>query len=277
MMYSNKLAVAVKSNGKVLREFKDTVYVPFGTEYTLLIKNLNSVRALVDVSIDGTDVGGGVSFVIPANGEIELERFITNGNMSAGNRFKFIERTGAIEAHKGIGISDGLVRISYQFEKAAPAYVSPTKCDAYPLTMRNDFYFGQNTPMYRGTTGDVHYKGLLGSTVCNQTYDSYSLNDCTVGAAASTVTQNAVNLSTNEVGITVPGSLSTQQFSQVSSFQTEKEEFVMVIRLLGETEAGKQVKAPVTVKTKPRCVTCGHQNKATAKFCSECGTSLEIV
>ena len=30
MMYGNKLAAAIKVNGKVLREFKDTVYIPFG-------------------------------------------------------------------------------------------------------------------------------------------------------------------------------------------------------------------------------------------------------
>jgi hypothetical protein len=35
MMYSNKLAVAIKANGKVLREFKDEVYIPFGQEYSL--------------------------------------------------------------------------------------------------------------------------------------------------------------------------------------------------------------------------------------------------
>jgi hypothetical protein len=265
MMYSNKLAVAVKSNGKVLREFKDSVYVPFGTEYTILIKNLNSVRALVDVSIDGTDVGGGVSFVVAPNSEVELERFITNGNMNVGNRFKFIERTGAVEAHRGIGVEDGLIRISYQFEEAVPAYVPPTKWDVVgPGTLRGGYY---------GSAGDVHYKGLMGSTVC---HDSYSLNS-TVGATSCSVTNNAVNMSTNDVGVTVPGSLSTQQFNQVASFRTEKQEYVMVIRLLGETETGKQVSAPVTVKTKPRCITCGHQNKATAKFCSECGTALQIV
>ena len=39
MMYLQKLAVAVKVNGKVLREVGDTVYIPFGSEYSILIKN----------------------------------------------------------------------------------------------------------------------------------------------------------------------------------------------------------------------------------------------
>ena len=73
MMYKNKLAVALKSAGKVLREFKDEVYVPFGSEYSIFIKNLNSVRALVTVSVDGEDVGEGTKFVIDANDSIDLE------------------------------------------------------------------------------------------------------------------------------------------------------------------------------------------------------------
>jgi len=46
--------------------------------------------------------------------------------------------------------------------------------------------------------------------------------------------------------------------------------------LLGETEDNKPVLQPVNVKMKPKCTSCGKQNKATNKFCSECGTSLEL-
>ena len=95
-MYQNKLAVAIKSSGKVLREFEDNVYLPFSTEYSIFIKNKNSVRASVKIEIDGVDVTQGVSLVVNPNDEIELERFIKNGNLNSGNRFKFIERTSAI-------------------------------------------------------------------------------------------------------------------------------------------------------------------------------------
>lgn len=273
-MYNNKLAVAVKSNGKVLREFGDTVYVPFGTEYTILLKNLNNVRALVDITVDGVDVGGGQSFVLPANGEVELERFLTNGNMFVGNRFKFIERTGAIEEHRGVGISDGLIRISYKFERV-PIYT--------PLPVWRSMGSGGQLGGQGGiwTKGAGDYTGPYYAT--NATPDSYvaqgtsgQLMNCSVGeASATSINTSSVDVK-NDVGITVPGSISEQKFESVSSFATEHTEHVMVIRLLGETE-GKQVKKAVTVKAKPRCVSCGHQNKATAKFCSECGTSLQIV
>jgi hypothetical protein len=49
MMYHQKLVASIKANNKILREFKDTVYVPFASEYSILIKNLNTVRAVVNV------------------------------------------------------------------------------------------------------------------------------------------------------------------------------------------------------------------------------------
>ncbi len=116
MMYESKLAAAIKVNGKVLREFKDTVYVPFGSEYSILLKNLNTTRCVVNVSIDGDDmVPGGL--VLNPGQECDLERSIKNGNLKEGNRFKFIERTGSVEKHRGVKLEDGLVRIEFQFEK----------------------------------------------------------------------------------------------------------------------------------------------------------------
>ncbi len=35
MVYNNKLVVAIKVAGKVLKEFGDVVYIPFGSEYTV--------------------------------------------------------------------------------------------------------------------------------------------------------------------------------------------------------------------------------------------------
>jgi hypothetical protein len=80
----------------------------------------------------------------------------------------------------------------------------------------------------------------------------------------------------NDAGITVPGSKSTQKFTTVTMGALDPEKHVIVLKLLGETADNKPVMQPVTVQHKPECVTCGHRNKAHAKFCSQCGTALEI-
>jgi hypothetical protein len=125
MVYQNNFVATVKVGNKILRENQNTVIVPFGSEYSIYLKNLSTVRALVRVSVDGKDATEGVWLIVNANSPLELERYIKNGNMSRGNRFKFIERTGAVEEHRGIGAEDGLIRVEYKFEKIVQPNVWP--------------------------------------------------------------------------------------------------------------------------------------------------------
>ena len=117
MVYSHQFVAAVKVNGSILREAAGKVAVPFGSEYAVYLKNLASVRAMARVEIDGTDATEGTWLVLAPNSSMDLERFIRNGNLQSGNRFKFIKRTPKIEEARGIKGEDGLVRIEYKFEK----------------------------------------------------------------------------------------------------------------------------------------------------------------
>ena len=259
-MYNQKLVASIKSKGKVLREFKDTVYIPFASEYSILLKNLNTTRAVVNVFIDGENaVPGGL--VIDPGRTVDLERWIKNGNLSEGNKFKFIERTSAVEnGPRGIKLEDGLIRVEYQFEISRPI-----------INISNTLW---NTPVYgngvmrgiSGSTGD--WAGPAGAVTC-----SASLNS--VSASSFDVTASAASFQ-NETGITVPGSKSTQTFQTVTVGALESTVHNIVLKLVGDLGNNKPVEKAVTVKAKPKCTTCGHQNKATAKFCTECGTALEI-
>lgn len=263
-MYDNKLAVAIKSAGRVLREFKDTVYLPFGCEYSVLIKNLNTVRAVVSVYIDGNNAGDGKEFIIQPNSELELERSIVNGNLNKGNRFKFIERTEQIEQHRGVGVDDGIVRVEFDFEKKQPPIrITPGPWDHYPWD--HDPYH----PRVFYTASNIDPGNILRSHTSVPTKGSSS------GTTSST--HNDANSVISDVGITVPGSVSNQQFTYGDHFLTENNPRVIILKLLGKTEQDRVVQQPVTVKAKPKCVTCGRVNKATSKFCAQCGTSLEIV
>ena len=273
MMYNQKLVASLKANGKILREFKDQVYIPFSCEYSILIKNLNTVRAIVNVFIDGENQTPN-GLVIRAGQEVDLERSIKNNNLHEGNKFKFIERTGSVEKHRGVKLEDGIVRIEYQFEKIMPPIAWPAYEKPAPYYREKDWWsttYGSSGQILRSAV-----TGIGGSTTSAQMMNvSTSSATSTYGTTKGTFSDTS-KLFQNDAGITVAGSKSDQKFGVTPWFPTETEKHTIVLKLLGETADNRPVERPITVKSKPKCVTCGKQNKAKSSFCTECGTALTL-
>lgn len=127
MMYQSSLVAAIKVGGKVLKEFENKVYLPYGSEYEIYLKNLDpSRRVKVEVEIDGSS--SQKALVLNPKQEFSLDRFL-----STANKLKFIERTETIENHRGIKASDGLVVLTYCFEAPAPHWYSTAVCNSMPV------------------------------------------------------------------------------------------------------------------------------------------------
>lgn len=238
MFYMKNFVVAIKCDGKILREQKDVVYLPFGKTYSILIKNLYSRKASVGVEIDDQDVLGGKRLIVDANCDVELERYIAD--LNKGNKFKFIEFTEDIEQYRGRKISDGIVRISFKFEK----YVEPIQWSwtYYP---------------------SVTYKPCSTGTWY---ISSNNVNNC----SSSSINYN------NDYGITVPGDISEQKFQYGHINTLENEEHVITLQLKGYNKNIK-ISEPLLVNKKIKCLICGKLNKNYNKFCFNCGASLIIV
>ena len=302
MMYNNKLVASIKANGRILRENKETVLIPFGSEYSFLLKNLHTTRAVVNIFVDGENVVEG-GLVLDPGREVDLERYVKNGNLTEGNRFKFIERTSSIEKHRGVKLEDGLIRIEFQYELPRPITNLGQKW--IPGHYEYDWYQANNTlnrglfndKMYGGTTGISGSTGdRFSVTASGATYSTnvggvmrgvdFSKGESVKATASAAINQVApqtgelhdgmATCDWNDVGITVPGSKSEQRFQTVTMGAMDPTVHSMVIKIVGDLGHNKPITKPITVKAKPKCVTCGKQNKATAKFCAECGTALEI-
>jgi hypothetical protein len=272
-MYQNKLVASLKANGKILREFKDTVYCPFGAEYSILLKNLNTVRAVVNVYIDGEDMLPG-GLVLNAGQEVDLERSIKNGNLMEGNRFKFIERTNTIEQFRGVKLEDGLIRVEFQFEMPKiTTYINDTwqNKEWVPGHWRDKPYY------VGGILRSVDYSAGENTRISATSAMNSTLRNMNLSAKAEVHDGMAtMDWCANETGITVPGSKSEQKFQTTTIGALDPQKHSIILKILGETPDNQPVRTPITTKHKPKCVTCGKQNKANAKFCTECGTALEI-
>ena len=283
MTYKDNFVVEVKCNGKILRVKDDAVYLPFGSEYTLYLKNLNSQRASVNVSIDGEDVLDNHSLILDSNSSAELQGFL-RGNV-ARNRFRFIHKTKQIADHRGDKAEDGLIRIEFAFEKPLPEpQIKKTIQEVH-----HHYHSSPFTYTYYGSNADWKYNdggssGHAGSPCSNVMYTN-SCGDLGARGIESNVTMDSLGVSSDQVaaqavpnadeGITVKGSEVHQEF-RYSSIGMLEEPKVIVIQLKGLTsETNKPIQEAVTVSTKLECPTCGTKSGSSAKYCANCGTFLE--
>lgn len=256
MVYNNKFIAVIKCNGRILREINDgAVILPFGEEYSILLKNLDNRRAVAEVFVDGSDVLDGKRLVIDAHSETELKGKLADSLVK--QCFKFIQKTSKIQDHRGDKVDDGMIRIMFGFERAAylqPAYYQNT-------------YFG-NT---RG--GEVRYGSTGSPPDCQPRSISASLNSRVQSKGVLGKTKSFEPQA--DEGITVPGSNTNQQFNQTSVGSIE-DHGTVIIRLKGTDKFDEPVSVPLTVQSKLECPTCGTKSKSGTKFCPECGTNIQI-
>lgn len=295
-MHLNNLVVAVqKTNGDTLRESsvltdhsnlpncgskRATIYLPFDTEYSLFFKNTANVRAVLDITIDGTSVLGGTQLVIEPRTESRLERFILNGDLSHGRRFKFVALSDP-GVQNPAEPKNGLVEITCQWEYppytltvsstgstvgwfSTPSpwpridpmpYVPPIKMPGtgdWP-TARPQIWCGRNTSSNVGSVSAMY---------CSEQSSSNVIRPAAAGQVASSDLR----------GATVEGSESAQKFSTTSTGLLQPGTTRMTFQILAPITAN----SPVTVKDTrtQKCPKCEAVMPARARFCSVCGTSL---
>jgi len=304
MVFKEQFVAVVKCQGKILREHGDLVTLPFGSEYSILLKNLESRKASVKIHVDGQDVLGGNSLVINPNSEMELERFIDS--LDRGNRFKFIQKTQEIQEHRGDKVDDGIIRVEFTYEKQKPekkvilhdhqhshyhcpvcghhtcrcsyqtytSWYAPAGYSNYSVSNSSSAKFGSDviTRNMCDTGGSgKKMKSRSVEKICskpsNVVMDSLSQDACFINEVVDTPLADE--------GITVKGSESQQQFHYADIGLLEMNSNVITIRLKGTQSNGvTKVKKPITTKTKIQCSSCGRKSKSHVKFCGNCGTAL---
>lgn len=258
-MYQDKMVVCIKVNGKVLRENREDIELPFGSEYSMSLKNLESRKAQVKITIDGEDVLKGKSLLIKPNDTVDLEGFLTEDNI-AKNKFKFIEKIKEISEFRGDRIEDGLIQVEFTYEKAKPIVQDVHWNNNWNYgTMLNSNYMYTNCRSDISTNSGIP-KGILRGVTLD------SMDSCSLSNSISTQSLQ---------GITVKGSEINQEFTQGNIAQLEDVSHVMIFRLLGYKDNAEKVELPKFTKDKLQCKTCGHTCNSNAKFCDRCGTYLE--
>jgi hypothetical protein len=288
MTYKDQFVAEVKCNGRILRIRDDAVYLPFGSEYSLLLKNLNSRRASVKIHIDGVDVIDGSSLILGPNETTELEGFLS-GNV-ARNRFRFIQKTKEIQDYRGDKIDDGFIRIEFAFEKEKPELIKKTIIHEehhHHHHHRYPSYYWLPFSTYYGWNDEVKYtcdnKFTGGETqssaspVENLSNESVKMSNSAFfnqSSARDIGIEMVDSVPLDDEGITVKGSECNQQFRYGTIGELEQSQTI-IIRLKGNTSGGSTIQEPLTVKRRLQCKVCGTKSKSSFKYCPNCGAFLE--
>jgi len=281
MTFNDNFVAVIKYKGKVLREQNGKVRLPFGSEYSIWLKNMESVNAVVTITVDGKDVLAGHSLIVSPNSDTELRGFMKGQKVT--NRFRFIEKTDDIRNFRGDRIDDGLIRVEYKFEKKVefpewwyiPGPIKPHDDDPWRSIVPSrgpwrDSTLG-NSPV-DNTTNDVYYSN-----------SSNKVSKSTLKRKSMSPTTTVSCHYANEDGITVKGSETRQDFVYGSTGTLEDRSHVITIQIKGAvhsaskkgTVRAKKVKKAVTVRTRLQCSSCGRKWKSTYKFCPRCSTYLD--
>lgn len=262
MTYKKRFIATVKHKGKILREQNGQVRLPFGSEYSILLKNLESVNAVAEITVDGKDVLKGNRIIVAPNSSIELKGFMDRA-ITVKNRFRFIEKTDEIRNFRGDRPDDGIIRVEFKFEKKLDPiwYTYPGQPSIIEPYMKRSF------------SGD----NVFASSQTMGAGSAYFSNTCCAAPA-------------NEDGITVKGSQTRQVFCYDDVGTLEDQSHVIILRLKGtvthmtprkvkDTMVLKskvsKVRKPVMARTKLQCSSCGRRWKSSFKFCPNCSTFLE--
>lgn len=249
-MYNNNFVVAIKDgNGKTLRETSSTselvdrvrrskIYLPFQSEYSIFLENHSGDRALVKIKIDGTEiVSGGV--IIPAFSGSSVERFLVDGNLKEGKKFKFVPLSDS-GIQNPTSTENGKIEVEVAFEKRI-MYTNTTANSA-------DYHIDWT---WRGGTG-----GIVDTFDSNAYPQSIS---CSRSVSPRSISQK---------GATVEGSKSKQQF-QLGYIGEVGDPWFFEFTMLAPEEPNPVCTNQGTKKK--YCPDCGKKLSYDAIYCVRCG------
>ncbi len=262
-MYSENFVVAVKVNGRPLREIMNDssqereVFLQHGAEYEIYLKNSSNKKAGARIFVDGTDILGGQHIIVPAKGSSRVERFLADGNLTSGKRLKFV----------AVGSGD-------------PNIADPTSADNGLIQV--DFY--------RSTEPEQHFIPATFGKKCKTVtrggpvYGGFDLGNVTIGAAANTGDFNpdpsisychttmdcCMDEPVANVGATVEGTQSGQTFQTID---VPLESFACTTIKLRMRVSATSVHTEAGIK----CSKCLTVQSPDAIYCKKCGRKLGSV
>jgi len=255
--------IAVLSNGKVLREQHGQVFIPFGSEYTIRIKNPTYARVGVVIDVDGSTINQN-KIVVDANSTVDIKRMCVDGDLNAGPALKFVE-LGHNSVQDPSNNDNGIIKVAFYKEaRSNPRWWDSTE---QQCALSNPIG-GMYGPIRRNASAS---NSTLYTSSASSTLSSRSEAGISGAIRAMHATQSTVS---GLPGATVPGKETEQQFRTIDiTFETEPTA-TMTLRMRGNSPYSlPQEQLPPSKQYNQRfCTSCGVRIAIKDNYCANCGT-----
>lgn len=296
-MYKNKIACAIKHKNVPLVESKDTVFLPFNTEYSIYLKNMADTIAYITVYVNGRDINPGKKIKLDPKCSSTVEKF-----QDTNHKFVFKEKSIPLQLVRNNQDEDSLIRIEVAFQ--VKSYVNKGIFDKLEdMHKTNPFHIPSPgivpTPGINPMSpycGDRHYhldgspeiysdnitlaNGIKENSILNKDLAYVPIMNMAASQLSSSTLGSSLNhtsieeTKSNKIGFTAPGKIKEEkddvQFYNGCNYEVD-EKFSFIIKLEESTEP------IITKKKKKICPSCKTKFKEAYFFCHFDGTVLDEV
>lgn len=244
MHYEQYVVAVTDTNGKSFREFesektyngrKSKVFLPFDSEYKLLIKNNSDRRIKLSIDIDGTTVSGR-GLIMNAYETDSIERFV-----DVARKFKFVRKNDE-RVSDPTSTDNGFLKIKIEKELAPNNvfnFVEPevkTSGGIFPKDRETSTWIGTNMNSSITTTVCNYSSGPISHThKC-----SFAGGRSIMGPRRASSGEKIKSLLNEQSGATVEGNTSSQVFTTTVWNGTEGPACEFIFKLLGQQGVSDQ-------------------------------------
>lgn len=233
--YISGHAACVIINGQTKREQNEenerTVRIPFDSEYSIRIKNTTNFRSLVKVQIDGTICAE--RLLLRPHQTLDLERFVIDGDLLKGKRFKFVRASDPNVQDPTAG-ENGLIEVIVEPEvQYTYAYNPATAWSLYATAKGIQGGGGTGGALNGqpiGSAGVVFDSNPIGQNFMNI---SSNCSNAAPTSGSMSFTNSVPTAISKDLGATVEGSQSNQRFTETNEWFQTQAAFTIPIRLRG--------------------------------------------
>lgn len=276
-MHNNNVTLAIMVDGKSLYEDKTNVFIPFGTEYELFVKNNNNYDILVKVNVSllNDDV-----FIVKAKSKRTIKGFSEDGVFYA---FRFIERIKEIAQNQTNQFVNANLNISI-FKKDIPveSIISSQKSQQILPLGTQPFQSPFSSPFDIQLNDDVDPMELLKNLEIDPNNVSYSMDSGSKPELRKLTGQIKSTANTNSISLNSISSLSgIQTYGKPVEEKDDLEtvgnrmmicSFAFVFQ--GNDFEGNKITKPLLAKNLVNCKVCNHKSKPSDTYCSKCGSYI---